>query len=233
MKNNNYDVDRSNFLRESEHLLRQNNLVEALDLSIERLSHFPVDADALAVGCEALIGMGRINELRELLNQVAGFISGLNLIYERAGDVCRENGFHQEAAACYENYLSLRPDTEKAGEIIGKMALLEQQDSRSADVNDVEDNSGPEKNFFTVTMAQLYIKQGHVQDAEIILEEIIKKEPDNGQALSMLDKIRASRISQPEDEKEPFNRANLINILSSWLKNIERLKLNAAAKSRV
>ena len=82
-------------------------------------------------------------------------------------------------------------------------------------------------------MAQLYIEQGHVQDAEIILEEIIKKEPDNGQALTMLDEIRASRISQPEDEKESFKRANLINILSSWLKNIERLKLNAAAKSRV
>ena len=131
MKNNNFDESRSNFLRESEQLLRQNNLVEALDLAVERLSNFPADADALAVGCEALIGMGRINELRELLNQVAGFISGLNLIYERAGDACRENGFHQEAAACYEKFISLRPDAERAGEIIGKMAFLEQEDSRS------------------------------------------------------------------------------------------------------
>jgi tetratricopeptide (TPR) repeat protein len=236
MKNTNFDESRNNFLREAEELLRLSNLSEALNLAEERLRKFPADADALGVCCEALIGMGRIDDLRELLNEVAGIIAGLNLIYERAGDACRENGYHHEAAVCYEKFISLRPEAEKAGEIIGKMAFLEQEDSPGppAQVDFTDNVNASKQNFFTVTMAQLYIEQGHLQDAEIILEEIINKEPHNTQALAMLDELRGSQLSQSESEGEAksFKSDNLIAILSSWLKNIERLKINAAEKSR-
>lgn len=229
MKNNDLNESRGNFLREAEDLLGLNNLSGALELAEKRLREFPADADALGVCCEALIGMHRIGELRQLLDEVAGRISGLNLIYERAGDACRESGLHQEAAVCYERFLSLHPDTEKAGEIIGKMALLEQEDRDPANVNGADDGV-PEKDFFTITMAQLYVEQGHLQDAEIILEEIIKKEPDNRQALNLLDDVRSLRIATPREEKRAFHHDNVIKILFSWLKNIERLKMNAAAK---
>ena len=79
-------------------------------------------------------------------------------------------------------------------------------------------------------MAQLYIEQGHFYDAQIILEEIIKKESDNSQALAALEDLKVKMISQPIVSKGSSKNEILINILSSWLKNIERLKVNAAAK---
>jgi tetratricopeptide (TPR) repeat protein len=228
MKKNSFEKERTDFLSRAQEILQENNLAEALNLAEERLRNSPADADALGVCCEALIGMGRIDELRELLNEVTEIINGLNLIHERAGDACRENGYHHEAAVCYEKFISLRPEAEKAGEIIGKMTFLEQEDSPPAQVDFKDDANVSQQDFFTVTMAQLYIEQGHLQDAETILEEIINNEPHNMQALAMLDGLRASSVSRSQGEAEFSKRDNLTKILFAWLKNIERLKNNAA-----
>ncbi|MGD0279973.1 MAG: tetratricopeptide repeat protein, partial [Smithella sp.] len=173
MKNNTFEGDRADFLDESEELLRQNNLLEALNLATERLRSFPVDADAYMVLCNALIGMGRLDDVREALRNVGEIISGLTRVYERVGDAYREKGFHQDAAVCYEKVISLHPDAQKAREVIGKMFLLEQEDNPVPEVDIIQNEKIPEQEFFTITLAELYIKQGHLQDAEIILEEVI------------------------------------------------------------
>lgn len=223
---NSFKEERAHFLRTIQELIQENKPDQALHLAEERLRQYPADADARAICCESLAGLGRINEMRKALGGLDQIISDLNLIYERAGDVCRDKGFHQEAAVCYEKFLSLRPDAEKAAEIIGKMALLEQQDDPRAN-RDAETENIPQQSFFTVTMAQMYIEQGHLQDAEIILEEIIIQEPDNAQAQVLLDKLRRSPI--PEDEKaSPTDK--VISVLSTWLKNIERLRVHASEK---
>ncbi|HNZ64462.1 MAG TPA: hypothetical protein PKJ10_01385 [Smithella sp.] len=229
MANNNFNEDRNAFLQKADALLRENNMSAILNLAGQRLQNHPADADALGIYCEALIGMGKIEEMRQWLIRVAEIISGLNLVHERAGDACRENGFHQEAAACYEKFISLRPDAEKAVEIIGKMALLEQEDKPVVSAGDKEEI--PEREFFTVTLAQLYIDQGHLQDAEVILEEIVKKEPSNEQAMTMLDELRsAMQAPSLTENKTLSSNDKLIRILSGWLKNIERLKMNAASR---
>jgi len=212
----------------AQELLQENNLSEAFILAGERLRDLPADADALGVYCEALIGMGRLDEMREVLKEADEIIAGLNLIFERAGDACRENGFHQEAAACYEKFISLRPDAQKAREIIEKMTLLNQVDSVPAEADIPRNENIDEQEFFTVTLARLYIEQGHLQDAEVILEEIINKEPDNTQARTMLNELRASQVFSPTENEKRLKNDNLLKTLSSWLKNIERLKMNAA-----
>jgi tetratricopeptide (TPR) repeat protein len=227
MEMNSFEKERSDFLQAIQELFQENKLNQALHLAEERLRQYPADADARAIHCELLAGLGRINDMRKALGGLDQIIADLNQVYERAGDACRDKGFHQEAAVCYEKFLSLRPDAEKAGEIIGKMAFLEQQDEPRVDIADVDQENIPQQNFFTVTMAQMYIEQGHLQDAETILEEIINQEPGNAQALALLDKLRSSLL--PEDEK--ISRADqVISILSAWLKNIERLKVHAAEK---
>ena len=226
MKKTAYD-----FLLEAEEHLRRDNLQEALNLATERLRDVPTDAAALGIYCDALIGMGRIEDARKVLQEVPKIIDGLNLIFERAGDACREKGLHREAATCYENFLSLRPDTERAREIIGKMAFLEQDDILTAEKDLPEsENKAAEKEFFTVTMAQLYMKQGHFEDAETVLGKIIKKESDNLEAINMLDHLKLRRLAPSAGVKIVSAENNLMNILSGWLKNIERLKSNAAEK---
>ncbi|HUN56184.1 MAG TPA: tetratricopeptide repeat protein [Smithella sp.] len=230
MKNNTIEGEHAEFLNVSEELFRQNNLLQALNLARERLRSYPVDADAQIVMCDALIGMGRLDDAREVLRNLEEIISGLIRIYEEVGDTYRVKGFHQDAAICYEKVISLHPGAQKAREVIGKMFLLEQEDNPVPEVDVVHHENIPEPEFFTITLAQLYIKQGHLQDAEIILEEIIKKEPQNAQALAMLDELKASPVSSSSSNGKNPECDNLMKTLSSWLENIERLRIHAAEK---
>jgi len=231
MKIDIFDKNHTDFVYQAEILLERNDLSEALNLALERLRSFPADADAIVIACSALVGMGRLEEVRQILQDVGELMAGLTFVYERAGDVCREKGYDQDAAACYEKFLSMHPDAEKAREVIGKMALLGQNDNPVASViEEVPRENIPEQEFFTTTLAELYIKQGHLPDAEVILEEIIKKDPHHIQALNMLDNLRASRVVQSAKKGENLKNEKLIATLSAWLKNIERLRINAAKK---
>jgi tetratricopeptide (TPR) repeat protein len=227
-----FKEDISIFLSRTEELLRQNNLPEALNLARERLRSFPSDADAHVVSCKVLIGMGKLNEAREVMHHVDEIISGLALVYEQVGDIYREKGLNQDASVCYEKILSLRPGAEKAREIIEKMTLLDQYENPVSvkETDDIDNDNIPEPEFFTTTLAELYIKQGHLHDAQTILEEIIKKEPRNTQALSMLDKLGETLLRQSSSNDNLSGNDNLLNVLNSWLKNIERLKINASGK---
>ncbi|MGA2780684.1 MAG: tetratricopeptide repeat protein [Smithella sp.] len=230
MKINTFEEDRKNFLGEAEILLRQNKLREAFNLARERLRSLPADADAHVVAGNALLGMGKVDEARDVLREVGEIISGLAIVYERMGDIYRKKGFHQDAAVCYEKFISLHPGAEDARRVIEKMMLLEQEDQPVPEVGMIYDENIPDPELFTVTLAELYIKQGHLQVAAEILKEIICREPQNIQAVAMLGSLNAA-LDQKSSASEKFVESNnLIKALSSWLKNIDRLKIHAAEK---
>ena len=222
--------DRSNFLCEAEKLLEQNKLMEAFNLAGERLRFFPADADAHVVAGKALLGMGRVDEARDVLREVGEIISGLALVYDRMGDIYRKKGFHQDAAVCYEKFISLHPGAEDARKVIGKMILLEQEDQPVTEGGMIYDENIPDPELFTVTLAELYIKQGHLQVAAEILKEIIWREPQNSQAVAKLDSLKAALDPKSSANAKFVESNNLIKTLSSWLKNIDRLKMHAAEK---
>jgi tetratricopeptide (TPR) repeat protein len=233
MKNNTWDNDRSNFLYEAEKLLEQNKLQEAFIFAGERLRSFPADADAHVVAASALLGMGRVEEAHDVLQEVGEIISGLAFVYDRLGDIYRKKGFHQDAAVCYEKFISLHPGAEDARKVIEKMILLEQEDQPVTEIGMIYDENIPDPELFTVTLAELYIKQGHLQVAAEILKEIISREPQNNQAVAKLDSLKAALDRKSSPGAKFVETDNLIKTLTAWLKNIDRLKMHVAEKSRV
>jgi len=228
MKKNTSEKDHRNFLNEAEMLLEQNKFPDALNLAQERLRLMPADADAYVIAASALIGMGRSNEARDILKDVGMIISDFSFVYDRVGDAYRKSGFHQDAAFCYEQFLSLHPGADDARMVIEKMTLLDQEDHPVNEI-DVIDENIPEPELFTVTLADLYIRQGHFPEARRILEEIVKKEPQNVQAAKKLDMLRKA-LEPATTVGEKFDSDKLIKVLSSWLHNIDRLKIHATDK---
>jgi tetratricopeptide (TPR) repeat protein len=233
MKINTFEEDRTNFLVEAEKLLQQNKLQEAFNFAGERLRSLPADADAFVVAGKALLGMGKVDDARDVLREVGEIISGLALVYERMGDIYRKKGFHQDAAVCYEKFISLHPSAEDARKVIEKMILLEQEDQPVPEDDMIYDENIPDPELFTVTLAELYIQQGHLQVAAEILKEIIWREPQNNQALAKLDSVKAALDQKLSANNKFVESNNLIKTLTSWLENIDRLKMHAAEKSRV
>jgi tetratricopeptide (TPR) repeat protein len=229
MENNIFEKNCEHFPGEAQKLLEQKKLQEALNLARERLRFLPVDADAYVVAASALIGMGRLDKARDILRDLGNMISELSFVYDRIGDVYRKKGFHQDAAICYEKFISLHPSAEDARAVIEKMTLLDQEDHPVNEIDIIDDNI-PEPELFTVTLAELYIRQGHLQVARKILEEIVKREPQNIQAAAKLDAYRESVASPSTAGGKVADTKKVVKILSSWLKNIDRLKTNAAEK---
>jgi len=128
---------------------------------------------------------------------------------------------------CYQKFLSLNPHAENFGEVAEKIALLQREESRALEVDesDSADISKPE--FYTITLAELYIQQGHLKMAADILAEIIKREPSNVQARVKLDTVEAALVLKSSPGGTVALTDNLINILSCWLDNIGRLKKHA------
>lgn len=209
-------------------MLEQKKFSDALNIARERLSLMPTDADAYVIAASALIGMGRIDEARDILKDVGTIISDFSFIYDRIGDAYRNSGFHQDAAFCYERFLSLHPGAEDARMVIEKMTLLDQEDHPFIE-SDVIDENIPEPELFTVTLADLYITQGHFPEARKILEEIINKEPQNIEAAKKLAMLRKA-IDSASVVDEKVDPDKLIRVLSSWLENIDRLKMHATEK---
>lgn len=230
MDNNNAEKDRMNFLDQAEDLLQHNMFSEALSLAEARLARLPLDVDASVIAGNVFIGMGRVDDARDILREVEEIISGLSLIYVRMGDIYVKKGFYRDAVICYQKYISLNPTSDKVKEVVGKIALLEQEEPFITDIDSTDNENTPKPEFFTVTLADLYIQQGHFKMAAEVLEKILEKEPENVLARTKLDTVTTAIALKSSVNGDIVQSDNLAETLSCWLENINRLKKHAAEK---
>ncbi|MCK7480323.1 MAG: tetratricopeptide repeat protein [Candidatus Moduliflexus flocculans] len=102
--------------------------------------------------------------------------------YLRAADAYREKRLNPDAVACYQKVLALDPQSENSAEVAAQIALLQEELAPNHEVGQSDSSDMPKPEFYTLTLADLYIRQGHTKAAADILAEIIKREPANVQA---------------------------------------------------
>ncbi len=228
MNNINPEENRLTFLSEAEIFLQESKLPEALNLAESRLKIFPLDVDARVVAAKALISMGKVEETRNILHEIEEIISGLSFFYIRMGDLYGEKGFYRDAAICYEKFISLNPNSDRAREIVEKISFLEQEEPRITEPDETADHETILKpDFYTVTLANLYIKQGHFKMAAEVLEKILEYEPDNALVRTKLDTVKTAIALKSSVRGDVFQSDYLTETLTRWLENIGRLKKNA------
>lgn len=229
MENNQFEEDRLIFIRQMENYLQQKLFPEAIAAAEERLAMFPLDVDAEIFLSRVLIAVDRIEEARNFLRRLEKDISGLSFVYLRAADTYLEKGLNQDAVFCYQKFISLNPLSDYAAEAAEKISLLQKEDVAPSQADEstgeTDEESRPE--FYTVTLADLYIKQGHLQMAADVLAEIIRQDPVNVQARVRLDTVKAAMTLKSTADATVKSSDDLITILSSWLENLNRLKKHA------
>jgi tetratricopeptide (TPR) repeat protein len=227
MEDNVFVENRLTFISRMDDLLKNSTLADALKLAHERLASRPYDVDALFFIHRILLEMGRIEEARNFLLELEKYISGLASVYLRCADTYKEKGLNADAVLYYQKYLCLNSLAHDAGGVAEKIALLEREENTAAAGDESGDVALPGPEYYTITLAELYIRQGHLKTATNILEEIIARDPDNIQARAKLDTVRAAVAHKlPAGESIP-STTDLVETLSRWLENIGRLKKNA------
>jgi tetratricopeptide (TPR) repeat protein len=215
--------ERKQFLAEMEECLGRNELPTVLSLAQERLKKRPGDLEARIVICRARLLQGNLDEAREMLEDTEQIITGLSHVYASLGEICLKRGMREAAEGYYEKFRALNSGSPLAREIAER--LDEGEENREPD-GEMEPEGAAEvpPDFQTVTLAELYIRQGHLQLAEELLEKIIAEGPESERAAVLLKKVReqlCGTVSSPSD-------TGVVAELSHWLENIGRLRGNAA-----
>ena len=216
--------ERKKFLAELEEYFNQVDYRAAMDLAQSRLSRLPGDLDARIAICRVWIQRGRLDEAQEMLNEMEEILPSLAQVYACMGDIYLKKGMPDSADVFYRKSTLLNPGAPLPGEASGRVQEIEEQREASAAEEDEEEAGEVPSDLQTVTMAELYIGQGHLAMAEEVLEAILAKDPGQEKAAERLADVR-ERLRR---EAEPQGPAAVVAELSRWLDNIDRLRAHAA-----
>jgi len=227
--NSNMTTEREEFLSLARAYINQNLHKEALVLAESWLKNYPIDADAHIILCHALLKMGNIERVHEILDNLENMVLQLSRIYNRVGDLCLSGGLVQEAIKFYRKFISLNPGSPLAKDLSEKIdSLISGTSGTSGGSEDVIHSTieNVPSDFYTTTLAELYITQGHADMAVDVLSCILKKDPQNVLVANRLKEVRTLLNCgiQEEQSLSASHNEGVIQELTRWLKNIDRVK---------
>ena len=207
-----------------------------------RLKRMPGDLDARLAICRARIEQGALGEAGDLLSEVERILAGLDRVCALLRELGRQTGLTDETRALFEKFglaapagaameipadsrdRLVRRETKEAPEARAEAAEpAEAGTPQRGDVATGGEASEAPEDFLTVTLAELYIRQGHLRQAESVLEKIVRREPQNDRAAGLLRDVRGRlqpATASPGD-------AAVAAELSRWLDNVGRLRGHA------
>ena len=217
--------ERKSFLTEAEAYLDRNELSAVLDLAEARLKRTPGDLDARIAICRVWLRQGRLDEAREMLNEMEDILASLSQIYACMGDICMKKGMQESSDDFYRKFKLLNTGAPLARDMSEKRKDIEELHETDEE-GEMEGASGIPSDFQTVTLAELYIRQGHLRPAEEVLAKIIGQDPQNEKAAELLQEVRERLLKGAGASAQQY--AGVIAELSRWRDNIGRLRIHAA-----
>ena len=224
--------EREELLSIAQAYLDKNLYKEAAHVAESWLKHYPIDADANIIHCHALLKMGHLEKVTEVLDDVETKVLELSRIYHQVGDLCLDAGLTKEAVKFYRKFICLNPNAASAKGVYEKVkdltAKIDGLAAGDADTHRHSDHIAPD--FCTTTLADLYIKQGHFDMARHVLREILKREPENRIVADRLNDVLAMQHDGIR-QKAPFNVEKndaVIRKLTRWLEKIDGLRSHAS-----
>lgn len=200
-----YLKDREAFLYRAYTMLDKGAFEEAVTLAEGRISSHPGDVDAWLVIAASLVSMGRLSEAERILRELNHILPGWPQVCECLGDVLRRRGKTEEARECYKSALTLTPPM--AERIAEKIAAIE--------AGREDDETGTDEiptDFQTVTLADMYFRQGDEKKAIYVLRKILERDPENREAQK---RLKVSDFLRDDDSK-----TEVVGELNRWLRKL-------------
>jgi len=225
--------EREEFLSIAEAYIEKSLYKDAAHITESWLKRYPIDADANIIRCHALLKMGNIEKVSEVLDDLEAKVIELSRIYNHVGDLCLNAGLTKEAIKFYRKFIFLNPTVASGKEVYEKVSDLAAAIDDSAAGGDADTYSHTDQvapDFCTTTLADLYIRQGHLDMAINVLREILKREPENRMVADRLNDVMAMQHDGIREKTSLHMEQNdvVIRELTRWLENIARLRSHAS-----
>jgi len=222
-----HEQERKLFLLQTETYIDHKEYGTVLDLAQSRLKRIPGDMDARIVMCRVWLLQGRLDEAREMLLEMDEILAGLSQIYACMGDIYMKKGMKDSAEIFYRKFMVLNPGATPAPDISERLKGIVDSHETGVETDadgEAEGDVQIPADFQTVTLAELYIRQGHLRPAEEVLEKIVGQDLQNETASGLLREVREQILRESSAQQY----AGVVTELSRWMGNIGRLRGHAA-----
>jgi predicted Zn-dependent protease len=205
--------EREAFWSKAISLLNQGLFRETMSLARERIKLFPGDVDARIIYGLVLGRVGRDEEAQTILNAATEDLMAWAPAFEYLGDIAEGQGDAGKARHAYQTLFSFSSDDATKARLARKLEALgsEPYPDQNGKINDLSSE------FRTMTMADLYIRQGHLDRADQILRQMVQADPSNKKASERLQEVDALRRMEGSGTAARRSPATVIQELSRWL----------------
>jgi hypothetical protein len=214
--------------KQAQACLEDNRYEEAVKMAEARLVVSPGDVEALIILCQGFLRLGKLDRLQILLQEVDERILRLSKVYLCLGELCGKSGLNAESLNFFHKYntLAVAISHKEIGHLPD--APLEIADDDDV-IEDETTDISPE--FYTMTLADLYIRQGHLAHARDVLQSILANEPENEQASIQLKELKKLMSVGDVNEVPAAAGAVVIDVnaaivseLEGWLARLGRMR---------
>jgi len=184
---------------------------KVIQACLKALESFPDDNSIRKLLAETYFEQGSVELAKEELDKISMQIKELTSVYKLQAELFKEDNMVEEAINSLKLYLAHHSNDQDAARLLSELsAPLKEEVSILP----------------TSTLAEIYFKQGQLEEAITIYTQVVKDFPDDEKYKNRLEELKALTTTvEPEKSHEVILKektVTIIGILERWLTNIEK-----------
>jgi tetratricopeptide (TPR) repeat protein len=217
-----------------ESMKEQGQLKRVIQEGIKALKAHPEDIQIRRLLGEAYLEAGLVGQAESELEQIISEVDRLNSLFKLLATIYVDQNRWEEASHALKRYMGHFPDDEEAVELLSKISpklenIYHTSPAKPHAHAEVRADKSPLPKLATPTLAEIYLKQGQVEEAINIYEKIVSEKPDDiksSRRLTELKSMGLEREQRTSDNLETIEarKRRMINTLEGWLGRIQELK---------
>jgi len=205
---------------------------EVIQECLNALNIYPDDIKLRELLAECYLEVGFIGSAQKELEVVTSHIDSVISVYKLHAENAAQQDRPEEALKSIKVYLAHKQDDQEA---LGFMRRMESRLEKSATGAPVSSDSVDKEkdkkehgilDLATPTLAEIYYKQGLINEAIQTYEKILEKNPDDSKASIRIKELKAalskeSSVMPVDEETIKARKKKMIGILEGWLQKIQ------------
>ena len=177
---------------------------------------FPDDLCIRRLLAETYLEEGSWDLAEKELDKIANEISKLSFIFKLQYDLFKSKNKIDDATHSLKLYLAHNEGDREAADLLTEISEFKEEPSALP----------------TSTLAELYYKQGEIEEAVKVYEQVVASSPEDEKARKRLDKLREEREAKSGEGKATLlareRKLKLLGVLERWLAAVEQRKLEVS-----
>jgi tetratricopeptide (TPR) repeat protein len=169
------------------------------------LEIFPDDIHIRRLLAETYFGEGSLDLAEKELEKIANQIRDLSSIFKFQSKVFKRENKIGDAIHSMQLYLAHNESDQEAADLLAELSPPKEEPSALP----------------TSTLAELYYKQGELDEAIKVYEQVVTSSPDDEKAKHRLDELRGEK-ERSRSLRE--RKLKLLGVLERWLAGVEQRK---------